>query len=456
MNLSNRLRAVPLFEGLTDHDLERLAASSETRDLAPGEALFDEGDPADRAFVIEEGEIEIIKWTGTRPTLLIVRRQSEVIGEMALLHESRRTASARARAEAKVIAIPRHAIDDLLEASPGALRALFEVLLNRWMATQDAVRHSARMAQLGTLTAGLAHEINNPAAAARRSTSALRAAIARLVRAERSVVAGTGPDEQARRDQLLAGVKPLFPPPDPLDLADREDELRAQLESRDVEDPGRLAADLADLRGLEALLAHEAGPTLLEAAATRRAVDRLVAEIAMALDRVTAVVDALKSHTHLDRGPVVDTDVAAGIRDTLTILRSPLRGIRVELELPPDLPMVEAYGGELAQVWTNLIDNAASALAGRSDPVIRIRASADDETLTVEIEDNGPGIPADARDRVFDAFYTTKPPGEGTGLGLKISHDIVVDRHRGSIELESEPGRTLFRVIVPRSGGTVS
>ena len=456
MITSDRLRAVPLFEGLADEDLERLAACSETRDLAAGEALFDEGDPADQAFVIEDGEIEIIKWTGTRPTLLIVRRPPEVIGEMALLHESRRSASARSRGDSRVIAIPRHGIDNLLDNSPGALRVLFEVLLNRWMATQDAVRHSARMAQLGTLTAGLAHEINNPAAAARRSTGALRGAIARLVRAERSVVEGAGPDEHAIRDQLLAGVKPLFPPPDPLDLSDREDVLRAQLESLGVEDAGRLAADLADLRGLEGLLAHDAGPKLLEAAATRRTVDRLVAEIAMALDRVSAVVDALKSHSHLDRGSVVDTDIAAGIRDTLTILRSALTGIRVELEIPPDLPTVEAYGGELAQVWTNLIDNAADALSGTPDPAIRIRAFADDDTLTVEIEDNGPGIPTEARERVFDAFYTTKPPGEGTGLGLKISHEIVVDRHGGAIEFETESGRTLFRVTLPRAGATVS
>ena len=450
---TGRLRTVPLFEGLTEQHLERLAAASQILDLEGGTTLFEEGDPAEQAFVIDEGEIEIIKWTGTRPTLLTVRRPPEVIGEMALLTESRRTATARSRGPARLIAIPRQAIEELLGSSPRALRALFEVLLRRWMATEDAVRHAGRMAQLGTLSAGLAHEINNPAAAARRATVELRNAVDRLVRAERSLVVDASPEQRQERDGLLARIKPVFPPLDPLDRSDREDEIRAELDRLGAQVDEQLLAELAELQGVDPILAHESRQQLLDTAAARRAVDRLLAELVMALERVTSVVDALRSHSQLDRGPVVQTDVAAGIRDTLTILRKALAGVRVELSLPPDLPSVEAYGGELAQVWTNLIDNAADAVADVEDPVVRIRAEYDEDTIAVEIEDNGPGIPEDGVDRIFDAFYTTKPPGQGTGLGLKLSHDIVVERHGGSIDFETDTGRTVFRVELPRRGG---
>lgn len=444
-----RLRAVPLFECLSDEDLEPLASRLESIDLAPGEQLFAEGDPADRAFLISTGEIEILKRTGSRQTLLTVRRADEVIGEMALVHESRRTATARARVASQVVSIPRKELDALVEARPTVLRALFEVLLRRWMATEDAIRHNSRMAQLGTLTAGVAHEINNPTAAARRAAAGLGPAIEALRRAERNLLQ-PGPTAESEIDRLdaLTGDTVTL---DALDRADREDALAARLGAAGYPDAHQLAAELVEVEGIQAIVEDPtASPALLPALAAKRTLDRMVSELVMALDRVTNIVDALKSHAHLDRSPVVDVDIAESVRDTLTILSAELAQLTVEVDIPPDLPPVTAYAGELGQVWMNLIKNAADAAKAAGGGTIRIRATAEVDTVVVEVEDDGIGIAEADRDRVFDAFYTSKGVGAGTGLGLKITHDIVVDRHGGSIEFDSQPGRTVFRVTLRR------
>lgn len=449
------LRAVPLFAELSDDDLQRVAANAGIVNLAADEQLFAEGARGEVAYVITRGYIEITKRSGDRDVHLATRAPGEVIGEMALLQESPRSASARASGEAELIAIPRSEIDELLTTSAEAVRALFRVLLERWQSTQVLLAQSERMAQLGTLTAGLAHELNNPAAAVSRSAEQLREAIERRVSSEAALVAAVGGTDRMEALRALLARPTSGEPLDAIDRADMEATVEDRLVAAGVADAWTVASAVVEA-GLgpvvEEVLAevgtHADG--FLAVLLADRDVASLLHTVEEGTRRLSAIVRALKSYSYLDQGPVQQVDLTAGIEDTLLILRSKLEGIEVRREYHPDLPSIEARGGELNQVWTNVIDNAADAIHGSADGgTIAIRAYPGNGTVTVEIEDDGTGITPEHRERIFDSFFTTKPPGGGTGLGLSITWGIVVDSHHGDITVESEPGRTVFRVVLP-------
>ena len=457
--MSVSLRAVPLFSKLEDDDLCRLEERSEVVRLGAGQELFAEGQPGERAFVIHTGEIEIVKRTGDREVLLAVRKPGEVIGEMALLQDAPRSATARARADAELIAIPKAEIDALMESSIGAVQALFRVLLDRWQQTQALLTQNERMAQLGTLTAGLAHELNNPAAAVNRAAGQLRDSVAELVSAERALAAGLEPDRQGGIEDLRSRLDSREPPPalDAITRSDLEAEVEDTLMDAGFDDAWKMApaiveGGLVDAVGEIVEVAGEEAGHLLEAIRTAHEVASLLHEVEEGTRRLSAIVRALKSYSYLDQAPVQEVDLTTGIEDTLLILKSKLSDIEVRREYADDLPTIQAYGAELNQVWTNLLDNAADAVhqSGRSDGVIVVRAFPENGQVTVEVEDNGSGIAPESIHRVFDSFFTTKPPGSGTGLGLNISYAVVVHKHRGDITVSSEPGKTVFRVELPR------
>jgi signal transduction histidine kinase len=454
------LRAVPLFAELSDFDLDLLERRSEVVVLSAGDELFAEGAVGQRAFVISEGEIEIVKRTGDREVLLAVRKPGEVIGEMALLQDAPRSATAKARTDARLLAIPKAEIDVLMDSSISAVRAMFKVLLERWQATQSLLTQSERMAQLGTLTAGLAHELNNPAAAVNRAAGQLGDSVAELAAAERGLASVVGDADREAIESLrarLGEIEHSGEPMNALDRSDREDEVEDVLTDAGVDDAWRLApaivdAGLADLVDEVIETAGERSGELLEVLRAGHDVASLLHEVEEGTRRLSSIVRALKSYSYLDQGPVQEVDLASGLDDTLLILKTKLSGIEVERRYGDDLPRIQGFGGELNQVWTNLLDNAADAIheSKRPDGKIVIRAFPEGELVVVEVEDNGPGIRPEAIHRVFDSFFTTKPPGSGTGLGLNISYSIVVDKHRGDITVESEPGRTVFRVELPR------
>ena len=459
--MTDLLRSVPLFAELSDFDLDLLKRRAETITLEPGEELFAEGDAGARAFVISEGEIEIVKRTGEREVLLAVHKPGEVIGEMALLQDAPRSATAKARTTARLLAIPKAEIDVLMDSSIQAVRAMFKVLLERWQATQSLLTQSERMAQLGTLTAGLAHELNNPAAAVNRAAGQLGDSVAELAAAERRLAGVVeGPEREAieslrsRLDEIERSDEQM----DALDRSDREDEIEDVLTDAGVDDAWRLApaivdAGLADVVDDVVETAGERSAEVLEVLRAKHEVASLLHEVEEGTRRLSSIVRALKSYSYLDQGPVQEVDLPTGLDDTLLILKTKLSDIEVRREYADDLPRIQGYGGELNQVWTNLLDNAADAIheSERPDGVIVIRAFPEAELVVVEVEDNGLGIRPEAIRRVFDSFFTTKPPGSGTGLGLNISYSIVVNKHRGDITVESEPGRTVFRVELPRT-----
>ena len=490
MGYADFLRKVPLFAELPDADLQRLCSMIKEVNLAPGEALFAEGDPGEEAYVIAEGEIEIVKISSGRDVLLAVRASGDVIGETALLEMAPRNATARARGACKLLAIHKTLLDELVQGSASAARIMFFTVLARWRATGAMLRQSEKMAQLGTLTAGVAHELNNPAAAVQRGAGQLADALADLLVAERALASLVGPWEgptppatgsrgetpssptrsPAATPSLAATIEALratvrasadrLSDLDAVTRGDREEEVEAWLDARQVTDAVELAPALVTLdydAGKLDRLAADVGAANLPAVARWLAATHLVwnrlAEVAQGAGRISEIVKALKGYAYLDQAPVQEVDVHEGIDSTLVILRHKLKaGIHVARAYASDLPRISAWGSELNQVWTNILDNAADALADRikdGTAQITIRTRCEQDFVVVEISDNGPGIPPEIHDRIFEAFFTTKPPGKGTGLGLDISYRIVVHRHRGDLRVSSRPGDTTFTVRLP-------
>jgi len=453
------LRKIPLFAGLSDEDLHQMCQSIEEVHLPAGEMLFSEGSSGQKAYVIQEGTLEVLKASSGRDVLLAVRGPGEVIGEIALLESSPRMAGVRARTDSILYAIQKEDLDRLLATSVSAANALFGTILKRWRSTEAKLRQSEKMAQLGTLTAGVAHELNNPAAAAWRGASQLQECLATMEEAQMGLSRASLDPVQLEFLQSLAERARLHAPkPAMLDAvarSDRQYELETWLEEQGVEEAWELAPTLVDLDYDESSLAellarfdHEQLGLVIRWLYATYTVYNLLSEIMQAAGRISEIVKALKSYAYLDQAPIQNVDIHEGMDSTLLILRNKLKaGIRVVREYSPGLPKIHGYGSELNQVWTNLIDNAIDALDGQGQITLRTRQEGD--WVVVEVEDNGPGISPDILPRIFDPFFTTKPPGKGTGLGLDISFNIVVNKHRGDIRVTSHPGQTNFQVWLP-------
>jgi len=453
------LKKIPLFSGLSEEDFQRLCDMSREFQLPAGNMLFEEGQPGAEAYVIEKGEVEIIKSSQDREVLLAVRGPGEVIGEVALLDEAPRMASVRARSDSTLIAIKKGSFDELLHSSPTALNATFRTTLARLRETQSGLQQVEKMAQLGTLTAGVAHELNNPAAAIQRGEQQLHQALADLRKAQVALEDLGLTEEQnalvSKLEKEAIDRSAILPELDALTRSDRAEEIERWLITHNADPAIAQASALVDLdytaKSLDELTQAFKGEQIaliLIWLAGTYSVHGLLSEIGQGARRISAIIKALKSYSYLDQAPIQAVDLKAGIEDTLLILGSKLLGeITVKREYARDLPAVQGYGSELNQVWTNLLDNAIDALNGKGE--IRIQTRRDGDWAVVTIEDNGPGIPKEIQSRVFDAFFTTKPPGKGTGLGLNISYNIVVYKHRGDINLFSEPGKTRFEVWLP-------
>lgn len=333
-------------------------------------------------------------------------------------------------------------------------RKRLRALERAYVEQESALRESEKLAALGRLTAGLAHEINNPAAAARRGAAQIGDVAATIREVVTRFLELRHGDRVAAIVAALAETAPTPHVRDPIARVEAEEQVVRWLADQAVEEPWELAGLIVD-GGLDAgdldVLTNTVEPAALRPVVQLIAVLRLLSGlgemIVDATSRISELVRSMKTYTRMDKAPLDDVDVHEGLDSTLVMLRHRLGDTAVERDYAPDLPHITAYGSELNQVWTNLLDNAADAVNGSGNITIRTRQ--DDAAIIIEVQDDGPGIPEEVAGRIFDPFVTSKPPGQGTGLGLSIAHRIITERHAGQIAVDSAPGRTALRVTLP-------
>ncbi|MEW2401184.1 ATP-binding protein [Streptomyces sp. NPDC046862] len=455
-----------LFEELNGEQLARLCREGRVERVEPGYA-YREGEPATCFYVLLEGTLVMSRRVGDDDVEISRTSQRGVYAGamqayLAAPDQARYKGSMRVTEPSRFFVLPAETFASVLrEWFPMAVH-LLEGLFFGSQNTQRAVGQRERLLALGSLSAGLTHELNNPAAAAVRATSALRERVAGMRHKLGMIAASpykrdmlqTLVEIQERTAEQVAKATPLSP----LEASDREDALEEWLDDHGIEGGWQLAPTFVqaglDTDWLEQVAAA-VDEQVLEGAVRwlnyTVETELLMNEIEDSTSRVSGLVNAAKQYSQLDRAPYRIADVHELLDSTLLMLSGKIGStIEVVKDYDRSLPRVPAYPGELNQVWTNLIDNAVAAIndAG-GEGTLTVRTALDREQLLVEFSDTGPGIPPDIRGRIFDPFFTTKPVGQGTGLGLDISWRIVVNKHHGSLEVQSAPGDTRFQVRLP-------
>ena len=451
------LRAISLFAGLTDRQVSELADAGEEVCFDEGCVLFREGEPADFWWVLLDGRLDLVRRFGHEESVVAVMERPGVWagGFRAWTGVAGYLATGRAITAGRMLRIPAPALRELMRAwSPLGVHLIagfFETVRN----LEARYRQHEALVALGTLAAGLAHEIKNPASAATRSVDAMAEACDTLLSSLVQLAeASLRPDQFVAIDALRREIDPSRATSGSLAVADREDALSEWLSSHAVEDAWRIAPVLA-MAGVSVTWCDSAaealpGSTLepgLEWVASTLSIASLLSEVKESARRISALVGAIKSYSQLDRASQQLIDVTEGLESTLVMLGCKLRdGVTVVRDYGGDLPRIEANPGELNQVWTNLIDNAIDAMGGQG--TLRVSVRAEPQFVIIEVADTGPGMPPGVQARAFDPFYTTKDVGKGTGLGLDISRRII-ERHHGEITIHSKPGETVLRVRLP-------
>ncbi|MFJ2902110.1 ATP-binding protein [Streptomyces sp. NPDC087212] len=458
--------ALFLFEKLTPEQLGRLCAEGRVERFAPG-PVYAEGDPATCFYVLIEGTVVLSRRVGgddvevtrtSQPGVYSGAMQAYIGDRVRQVYNN----SMRVTEPTRFFVLPAGTFADIMHAwFPMAVHLLEGVFFGSKSA-QRTIGQRERLLALGSLSAGLTHELNNPAAAAVRATATLRERVAKMRHKLGVISAGPFPREalvklievQERTAEQVAKAPTLSP----LEASDREDALGDWLDDHGIPDGWRLAPTFVqaglDVDWLEQVAAAVDATILPGAIGWLNytvETELLMDEIEDSTTRISQLVGAAKQYAQLDRAPFQHADVHELLDSTLLMLSGKI-GKRIEVVKDYDrsLPRIPAYPAELNQVWTNLVDNAVSAINSTGgDGTLTVRTAREHDRLLVEFRDTGPGVPQEIRGRIFDPFFTTKPVGEGTGLGLDISWRIVVNKHHGTLQVESAPGDTRFQVLLP-------
>ena len=457
------LRRIDLFDGVEDDALlARWAEAVEERWYEPGQPLTQAGDPSTPFKLILGGTVNGYLVVDGREEWDHVQTAPTWAGAIVALSENPSKVTMRAAERARVGLIEPSAFRRLLFDTPVAFQKVIRAFRPVMERLSAAEQQREKLAALGQMSAGLAHELNNPAAAARRTASALADALDVLDGVMREFVESGV--ERSEAEAFLALKAEAVErgkdaaPRGGLDAADAEDEIGDWLEAHGVPDPWQLADPLAAAGlGAEWLddVAAQAGkalPTAVRWIATSLTARSLSDDLRDSTQRMSELVGAIKAYTYMDQASLQEIDVHEGIEATLVILNHKLKhtGIAVQREYAADLPRICVYGSELNQVWTNLLDNAIDAL-GETGTIRIATAPWHEDGVEVRIIDDGPGITPEQQHHVFEPFFTTKPVGSGTGLGLDTTRRIVRERHEGDLRLDSRPGLTTFTVRLPRA-----
>ena len=460
------LRTIPLFDGLTDDQLADLASGSDEVAVDPGGELFREGELADSWWVLVDGAVELARRSGREDTVVGVM---DVPGRWAGGFRAWDPhgvylATGRGARPGRMLRVPAELLRARLEAWFPLAVHLIGGLYSTARSIESTARQRDSLVTLGTLAAGLAHELNNPVAAASRSVDALEATCDTLLSSLAGLAEGhlharhfTALDDLRRR--LMDSEANTDASADPLAAAAAEEELAGWLRRHGVDEPWLLAGQLADV-GADLAWCEEVSElvpaaTLVPAltwVASAQTATRLLGEVREATGRVSHLVTAVRSYTQLDRASLQPVEVTDGLDSTLVILGHKVREATVTVvrDYDDDLPRIEGFAGELNQVWTNVLDNAVDAMPTGGTLTVGVHALGD--ALEVVVGDTGPGMPPAVAARAFDAFYTTKEVGKGTGLGLDIARRVVVERHGGEITIDSSSAGTTIRVRLPLTG----
>jgi len=461
MATSSELLRFAAFAELPLDQIEWFLSQSKEVRLQAGEVYVRQGDPPDAMFVLLDGEFE---WRGDFNGEIVVMQGKigDVTGALPFSRMKQFMVTGRAISAGRILSFPSSLFPELMQKMPELVKHLVGVMTDRVREATRLEQQRDRLAGLGKLSAGLAHELNNPAAAAKRAAAQLRDTLHRIKEASlqlgRRELTSTQKAEIEKLESSFTGND--SPPPDTLTKSDLEDQIDSLLRSHGQNDLWLLSAELAQ-RGvkpaeLESLF-ENLDPGTARAALVRIAasveIASLLKEIENSTSRISDLVRAIKEYTYMDQSPVQNVDVVKGLETTLTILNHKLkRGVTVQRDYQPFTFLVDSFGSELNQVWTNLIDNAIDAMGGTGE--LRLRIYRDGGCVVVEIGDNGPGISPEIRAHIFEPFFTTKGVGEGTGLGLDTVQRIV-RKHKGNIQVNSKSGDTRFQVSLPLADAKV-
>ncbi|HTB97338.1 MAG TPA: ATP-binding protein [Terracidiphilus sp.] len=450
------LERIGPLHGLPLEDRLWLARNGEEVVGEPGQVLFEEGQPADKMILILKGEIHVRRQRGG-PMELFIGRSGQMTGLLPFSRMKVSGGQGFAVSPVWALLIPKDRFPEMLQAIPSMAQRVVSTLLDRVREVTRIEQQAEKLGALGKLAGNLAHELNNPASAAQRAASSLVNELRGNRQNRFKLVNLCLSEEQIRGieewEQKVLSRNPALEDRDAGDLIAREEQLRTWLTELPCDGAWDVAAQLneqgatlEDLIEFRKLLEPREACVALQYFARYLRSTRSVETLLNSTDRIFDLISAVKAYSYMDRAPILEVDVPAGLDATLQMFHSRMTNVAVERDYQADLPHISAYGSELNQVWTALIENALEALGNAG--TLRLGCRLEGEMLLVEIWDTGPGIPPDLQDRIFEPFFTTKAPGQGLGLGLDNAMRIV-RKHRGHISVRSEPGSTCFRVRLP-------